>query len=244
VDDQLAAQLCLRDAWPAPETGMLAGWQLRAGEGGYNRANSVWPGMFSGELPLDRAIEGAEIFYRARGLVPRFQILDIARPAGLDAALAQRGYRRELDCSDMAKAVKPVPMPVDTEVTREPPEDWVALYRSAQPPEKVAEFPRILALLPAAHGFVVCRRNGRADAVALVGHIGGDVAVDCVLTRLESRRTGAATAVMASAEAWAAARGAGRLLLSVVNDNTAAVSLYTGLGYRKLSAYHYRFAPD
>jgi GNAT superfamily N-acetyltransferase len=243
VDDQLAAQLCLRDAWPAPETETLAGWQLRAGEGGYNRANSVWTGRFTGEISLDDAIDGAEAFYRARGLAPRFQMLGIAQPAGLDAALTGRGYRSELDCSDMAKAVTPVPPPADVRVAHDAPEDWIALYGAAQPPEKAAEFPRILALLPSAHGFVVCRRDGSAEAVALVGRLGTDVAVDCVMTRPESRLSGAATAVMMAAEAWASGEGARRLLLSVVDDNAPAVPLYRKLGYCKLAAYHYRFRP-
>jgi ribosomal protein S18 acetylase RimI-like enzyme len=243
VDDQLAAQVCLRDAWPAPETEPLAGWQLRAGAGGYNRANSVWSGRFTGELPLEAAIDRAEAFYRARNLVPRFQLLDIAQPAGLDSALAQRGYLRDVDCSDMAKGVTPVSAPAGVAVTHDPPEDWIALYRSAQPPQKSVELPRILARLPSAHGFVVCRRNGRAEAVALVGRIGTDVAVDCVLTRPNSRRGGAATAVLMAAEAWAAGEGARRLLLSVVDGNAAAVPLYLKLGYRKFAAYYYRFRP-
>ncbi len=79
--------------------------------------------------------------------------------------------------------------------------------------------------------------------MALVSRVGDDVAVDCVLTSPESRRSGVAVAVMTAAEAWAALRGGTRLLLSVVDDNASAAALYEKLGYRKLGAYHYRFRP-
>ncbi len=104
MNDLVAAQVCLRDAWPAPESMELGGWQLRAGKGGYNRANSVWTGQFTGDVALGDAIAHAEAFYRQRGLGPRFQILDIAQPIDLDDVLAARGYRRELECTRYVEA--------------------------------------------------------------------------------------------------------------------------------------------
>ncbi len=240
MDGQLAAQICLRDAWPAPEAAECDGWILRAGRGGYNRVNSVWTGPFAGDLPA--AIERAEAFYRERRLQPRFQMLDIAGPAGLDAELAARGYRRELDCSDMVKAVAGGAMPPDVSVADGPVAAWLDLYRAQQPADKAAELPLILAKLPERHGFILCRREGVPAGVALVGRAGEDAAVDCVLTFPAFRRQGVALAIMRAAEAWAAAEGVRRLVLSVVDDNAGAVALYRGIGYRRLAAYHYRVA--
>ena len=214
------------------------GWQLRAGQGGYNRVNSVWPGPFDGSLAV--AIERAERFYRAHGLSPRFQMLDIAEPAQLDAELARRGYDRELPCSDMAKTVSDGAMPPEVSVSADAPADWLTFYRCSQPPEKAAELPLILAKLPERRGFILCRRNGFAAGVALVSRVGDDAAVDCVLTLPAFRRSGVARLLMRAAEAWAAAEGVGRMLLSVVDDNLGAVALYRGLGYAKLAGYHYR----
>ena len=240
MDDHLSAEICLRDAWPSPEIVDCSGWQLRAGRGGYNRVNSVWTGRFGGDLAA--AIDKAEAFYRAHGLGPRFQILDIAQPAGLDAELARRGYRRELDCSDMAKTVAAPEMPADVSVTAETTADWLALYNADLPPERMAELADILANLPAERGFILCRRNGSPAGVALVSRVGEDAAVDCVLTAPAFRRTGVARSLMTGAEAWAAERGVRRLLLSVLDENVGAVALYSSLGYRRLAAYHYRVA--
>ncbi len=242
MDDRFAAQICLRDAWPAPETADCGGWQLRAGRGGYNRVNSVWTGRFSGDPAA--AIGQAETFYRSRGLPPRFQMLDTAEPADLDADLAERGYRRALDCSDMAKAVAARAMPADVSVTAEAPGDWLDLYCAEQPPEKAMELRHILPKLPPRHGFILCRRNGAPAGVALVSRVGEDAAIDCVLTERTVRRSGVARAMMQAAEAWAAGAGARRLLLSVVDDNAGAVALYGGLGYARLAGYHYRIRPD
>ncbi len=243
MDDHLAAQLCLRDAWPAPETEELGGWQLRAGKGGYNRANSVWAGRFTGEVSLIEAIDRAEAHYRHRGLGLRFQMMDIAQPRGLDAELERRGYRRETPCSDMAKAVSDRAMPTDVSVMEDAGADWLETYGLAQSPERQAELPLILPRLLPQRGFLVCRRNGASAGTALVSRLGSDAAVDCVMTLPDARRTGVARSMLLAAEAWANKEGARRLLLSVVDANAAAMPLYLDLGYRKLAAYHYRFKP-
>lgn len=199
---------------------------------------SVWTGQFDGDLTA--AIDRAEAFYRGRGLSPRFQVSDLAEPAGLDAALAERGYRRELDCSDMAKVATGIPVPAGTSLAGDVTADWLDLYRGEQPPAKAAELPPILAKLPARRAFIVCRREAAPAGVALVTRVGMDTAVDCVLTLPTFRRKGVARALMQGAEAWAAAEGVGRLVLSVIDDNAGAVALYRKLGYRKLAHYHYR----
>jgi GNAT superfamily N-acetyltransferase len=242
MDDRIAASICLRDAWPAPEVVALHGWQLRAGKDGYNRANSVWTGAFSGELPA--AIATAEAFYRSRRLRPRFQVFDFTVPAELDAELDRRGYACAHPCSDMAKPVADGTMPAGISISPTPTPEWLHAYAPEQSAERRAEIPLILPKLPAPSGFILCRRGGEPAGVALAGKVGDGVAVDCVLTLPKFRRAGVARSILLAAEAWAAARGARRMLLSVVDGNAAAVPLYVGLGYRKLSGYHYRFAAD
>lgn len=238
--DVLAAEIALRDAWPGLETEGLAGWQLRASHGGYNRANSVWPGRFSEEISVDEAIGRAEAFYRRRGLPTRFQVIRIAEPGDLDERLDRLGYRRELDCSDLGKPVTDVAAPANVTFSADPSTAWLGLYLPAQPPKKEAELAGIVAKLPPRRSFIVARIGGEPAGVGLASRVGADVAVDCVMTSEAFRRSGAATAVMRGAEAWAFGEGARRLVLSVIDDNRPAVTLYRKLGYRPLCAYHYR----
>jgi ribosomal protein S18 acetylase RimI-like enzyme len=97
-----------------------------------------------------------------------------------------------------------------------------------------------LSKLPERRGFILCQRDGGPAGVAVVSRVGSDAAVDCVLTLPRFRRAGVARSIMQAAEVWAAGGGVQRLVLSVVDDNTAAITLYRSLGYRRLSGYHYR----
>jgi N-acetylglutamate synthase len=242
-EDLLAAEIALRDAWPAAEAVGLGGWRLRAMSGGYNRTNSVWPGAFSGSMPLERAIEQAEAFYTERGLRPCFQVLDSARPHGLDAALAARGYLQDRRCVLMAKTVQLVATSPDTVISADATDDWLSVYLSDQDAVRAGECPRIFAGLPPARAFLVHRVDGEPAAVAMVANTARVAAVECVVTRADLRRKGAAAAVMRSAEWWADTQGAARIVLAVIGDNTAAVALYTGLGYQAVSGYNYRVKP-
>ncbi len=238
TSELLEAETCLRDAWPAADDVDCHGWRLRATAGGYVRANSVWPGMFNGEIAT--AIAEAEAFYATRGLSARFQVFDTAEPAGLDAALAERGYASDPPCSTLAKPVAGSAAAGDVVLTAEPTASWLGVYEPLQSAERAAELPGILARLPRDHVFLVAHAGGGAVAVALAVNIAGTVAIDCVATDPQARRTGAATRVMLAADAWAMNRAARRLVLHVVDANHAAAALYARLGYARVSGYHYR----
>jgi GNAT superfamily N-acetyltransferase len=94
--------------------------------------------------------------------------------------------------------------------------------------------------MPRPHVFAVARVDGVPAAVAIGARVGDDVAVDAVFTHADFRRRGAAEALMAAIEAWAAGEGARRLVLAVVCDNAPAVRLYEKLGFGPIGAYCYR----
>ena len=65
--------------------------------------------------------------------------------------------------------------------------------------------------------------------MCVIGH--GCAVVECVATRSDFRRQGAALEVMAALEAWAASQPVDLLALQVVSTNTPAVKLYERLGF-------------
>ena len=120
--------------WRAPEVEELDGWRLRFGYGITGRANSVWPNG-EGTLPLDEKIDRAEAWYRERGLATLFQLTAAARPAGLDAALARRGYElRGAPVSVETASLDDVLARTsgDAELTRHADDAWLELWAGSR----------------------------------------------------------------------------------------------------------------
>ena len=90
IDPRLLEAIAAR-GWPAAETAMIGGWRLHASAGKSGRINTCWP-----HAPPDRtvgdAVAAVEVWYGARGLPPRFKIIEaIVSPGDLADRLAQRG---------------------------------------------------------------------------------------------------------------------------------------------------------
>jgi ribosomal protein S18 acetylase RimI-like enzyme len=104
---------------------------------------------------------------------------------------------------------------------------WEAVYFGAITENRRAVNAQILAAVPAPRAFLsYC---GMATALCVVGF--GCAVVECVATRPDVRRQGAARAVMTGLLAWAAEQEADLVGLQVVAGNVAAVRLYEGLGF-------------
>src|SRR5271170_6827471 len=78
--------------WPAAESAELGGWRLYASAGHSGRINTCWA-LEPPDRHVDAAIAAAEAWYAARGLPPKFKIVE-ADEASLDliARLRRRGY--------------------------------------------------------------------------------------------------------------------------------------------------------
>jgi GNAT superfamily N-acetyltransferase len=238
--DLLQAETCRLEAWPAVHTERLSGWILRAMIGGYSRTNSVWPARFDHGTDLRSAIDDTEAFYSRRGLTPCFQVLRIARPEGLDAALASRGYVVEAPCLTMAKDVDSIVSRHEVDITEERTAVWLGLYEPTLSKSKACELPGILDHMPSPRAFALFRIEGIPAGIGLGVKVGNDVSVDRILTVEGYRRRGVARQVLAALEIWSSRQGARRMVLSVVAENRQAVRLYEKLGFGMIGGYHYR----
>ena len=237
----LAMELAAARAWPPGHIAAFDGWQVRTSGGRGRRANSVLPLAYTGR-DLDATIDNVERHYRGRGLKSYFQLSSLAAPDGLDERLAARGYTCEEPTLLLAKPLSAAPMPDAAEVLDEPSPEWMAIFTAPLAGGRAAEVPEILARVPAPRAYFLLRRDDVALATALaVLSPEGIAVVECVATRAERRRSGAAHAVMDALEAWAVAQGATVAALQVTEGNTAARALYTGRGYGAASRYHYRW---
>jgi GNAT superfamily N-acetyltransferase len=232
-------------SWPAAVVQPFDGWLLRFNDGVTRRANSAWPNA-GGEVPLLEKVAKVEAFYRQRGLSPRFQLSPAAEPADLDAALAERGYRRVAQTLVQTAPLDNMTGTPDSGVvvTEGFNEQWFATYCLAEQFDRREAAGRqdILRRIVGG-GFALLALDDLPAAVGL-GVLAGDwVGFFSMATRPEFRRRGAATAILAALAHWGQRHGARQAFLQVMEDNHPARTLYGRLGFRTVYSYHYRELP-
>jgi ribosomal protein S18 acetylase RimI-like enzyme len=235
---------CAFRAWPAAEVHERGGWRLRWSSGATRRGNSVLPSAATGRLSLDARIDDVVAFYTERGGPARFQLSPVAEPAGLDAALAERGFAVEAPVSIQVAGADDdavaVPEGLSARVDDDLEGEWFAISagrgRFASQPEVYRGF---LDRIGARAGFAIAHRGSEPVAVGLGVVDGAWCGVFAMLTVPEHRGRGAGRAALG---AWARARAAAGLYLQVERDNAAALRLYERAGFREAYGYHYRIA--
>lgn len=236
------------NAWPAPVTQVVGGWRLRFGWGVTHRANSVLPIDHHDGPDLAERIELVEGFYARRGLPACYQISPAARPAGLEDALAARGYRSHLPnlvlSAPVAAVLGRLPAAADrVAVAAEPDEAWLETMTALLGYYGEGTAARsIMRGVGPPSGFAAVRRDGRAIAVGRAVAERGWAGVFGMATLPEARRRGLGAAVLAALAGWAAGQGATRLYLQVDDGNDGAIRLYERAGFEYVYAYHFRRA--
>jgi GNAT superfamily N-acetyltransferase len=237
-------------AWPAETVQAIDGWRMRFMHGVSRRANSVWPGEATGPRSLEARIDEAERWYEDRGLRAAFQLTPLARPGGLDEALARRGYAAEVPVSiqtanagDVAVAA-PAGSP-SVRAGSERTEDWFEIAARRSRFAATADVYRgLLDRIGAAARYAVAYVDGQPVGAGL-GVVGtalgeGCMGVFSMLTLPAGRRRGAARAVLSGLARCAAQERAERMYLQVERDNAGALALYAAASFREVYGYHYR----
>jgi GNAT superfamily N-acetyltransferase len=235
-------------ALPARDLRFLDGWWLRHAPGSAWWAGSVLPHRDAGPSQLLPRVIGAEEFYARHGATTRFQLSPGVCPDGLDAVLADRGYRRHSPMSLQATSVSDVagrvsPPPLRVRIDDRPTAGWLDVWSSVhghgvEPGWELEMLDRVR--LPSAYASALI-----ADDVVAVGRAvadGGWAGVFGMATRPEARGGGAARAVLASLAEWTGHHGADHMYLQVERDNVPALRLYSQAGFREVCCYHYRSA--
>lgn len=245
---------CVLNAWPGQEVHALDGWRLRAAGGVTGRANSVWPNEHNNTLSVADKMAAVEQFYSERGLAPRYQITPAAQPVELDELLAQRGYQfvsptyvQVASLKDIFQSTPPLRLfsTFKVEVAEQFDEDWFSLYALAENLDEYAATMRrvILGKIEPARGFVQVTIDDQPAAVGLGVVENGWLGIYCMSSLPAFRRRGAATAILRTLTIWAQMNDAQNAYLQVTQPNTAAQTLYQGVGFTTLYPYHYRIRP-
>lgn len=244
------------DALPVRTVERDDGWRLRADSGPSRRGNSVLAER-AGRDPLTAKLARVERFYRRRGLPPRFQLSPASEPAGLDAALDARGYRREPGARVLLAprghlAVLAAPAPPweggdPGPPTAEPDDDYLRVLAAVMPAAAAGAPARAAALsaagLACAH-LVVAASPGVPVAAALGVRDGDALGVFSMVTLPAWRGRGFAGRVLGELARWALAGGAGVAYLQVDERNERAQAVYERYGFRDGYRYYYRTAGE
>lgn len=232
-------------AWPADETWPIGGWLWRSSGGGFGRANSVATLGSPGDV--DAAIEEVEARYRARRQPTLIQVTDASEPLDLGTRLLGRGYRVSDENATLVRRLDPetivggrrVRPDLAVEMNEDATDDWLQTYGTALDAARRASAPRILARVPRPRRLIGVRQAGEHCATTLLVADGPIAVVECVATRVQSRRSGAAHLAMAAAIEQARELGAAIIALGMVAANQPARALYEGLGFAEVGRNRY-----
>jgi N-acetylglutamate synthase len=234
------------NAWPGLRSVLVDGWLLRFAEGYSRRANSVLP-LYPGTVPLADKIAHCEALARSRGVEAIFKLTAAALPEELDSALEARGYAHVADTSVLVLEALPVSAAppacgMGMRVTEELEEPWFRFYADsgALDERKRAAARAIMEHIVPGRRFLLLEGEDGPAACALTVVEDGWAGVFDVAVRRDLRGRGLGRRIMEWTLAEAAALGAHRSYLQVVQGNAPAEALYARLGYRQAYPYWYR----
>ena len=229
-----------------PQQRWVDGWLLRYCPGKAKRARCV-QAVAAGRLPLDdRLALCCAVFEQAR-LPMLLRITPFSLPAGLDAALAARGYGALDDTRVMVAtqpSARPEPLPADLQLARLAPAEFAEVVgglRGSPAGQRAAQAQRLLASPVPFQGWVLRRPDD--PTVLACGQMTTEadlVGLYDVFTTPEARGQGLARLLCGQMLAQAVQAGARTAYLQVEADNVPARAIYRRLGFADAYAYHYR----
>lgn len=215
--------------WPPARSWRAGPFTFRDGAGGGKRVSAASLADAWSEADLGALDAMAEPLVLIR-----------AEDTGLDAALAERGWR-------IVDPVVAYAAPVQDLVSELP---FLASFPHWPPLAVAADIwaeggigpdrLSVMARVQGAKTAILARSGDHSAGVAFVACHGEEAMLHALEVRPQLRRAGMGRILLQSAAVWAAGQGAQRLSLVVTERNTAARALYARLGMQVVGQYHYR----
>ncbi|MGA9411496.1 MAG: GNAT family N-acetyltransferase [Roseobacter sp.] len=237
TEDSSALFEAIDATWPAARQFTSGPWVLRNGQGGGKRVSAAT----ALQLVDPEEIALAEDQMRALAQPPLFMLRDA--DDALDRDLEQRGYKIVdpvvvLTCPITRLTDQPVP-PVTTFVIWEPLAIMVEMWAAGGIGPARLEVMRRAKTKTA----ILARNKQKPAGTAFVAVHENIAMVHAVEVLKAHRRQGIAGWIMRQAAFWAQEQGATQMAVLCTKANTAALRLYSGLGFETAAQYHYRYNP-
>jgi len=215
----------------------MGGWLVPLDGGAIGRAKSAVPLVHAADAD---AVADVEQIYRAMRLPPAFRLAETDGLAATREALRRRGYVAhtptimKLGSAQALVAMSDQP----AELEERPDAGWIAAFTGdGFDPDEGALRVRNLTRSPDVL-FGAVREGERTLAVGVVSFGRGWAGIHGMRTAPDQRRRGHAGRILAAFGRAAKARGIGRAVLQVVEDNPAR-SLYRAAGFTQAWRYRY-----
>jgi N-acetylglutamate synthase len=219
------------------------GWVLRASHTDTRRANST-TALYESTLPLAEKIDFCEAWYRLHQQPTIIRLTAPLSPAGLDDALAARGYVREGETLVMTAAVNAqvvAPAAGTRIVTRTVAEGIADVHRlKGSGAALVAQDIARQSLWRGDEVYLALRTINGVAVAGLARAENGVVGLFNMRTAESQRGKGYATVLVAALMAWGRERGAHTAFLQVDCDNQPALAAYRKFGFVERYRYWYR----
>lgn len=234
-------------AWPAASIQYDGSWQIRLTAGHPSkRLNSVNPLDPSDHGDIEARVERAGRRFDAYDRPLVFRQSPLAPPQ-LEAFLDARGWRRFDETIVMAGSI--AALDIEGGMDHLPLRD-IGRYVDAsitvhgrESSLKAGLTEVLSSIRPPSGLFVIEDEAAGPVSTALCVHDNDMAGLFELATREEARRAGHGREVVRAALRWARHRGAEKAWLQVESANTAAVGLYSSLGFSEVYRYAYRQKP-
>lgn len=231
------------NAWPSLQSMLLDGWLLRFANGITRRANSVLP-LYSGMDFVASKVQFCEEIYAKQGLPTIFKLVDVPAHRELDKVLAEMCYT-----IDAPTFLQTIPLAngrfvpslniVLSEVFTE---GWLEYYMafSNHSAYKQETFRQIITQIRCRCCFALVQVDGVVVGCGLGVYQNGFVGLFDLVVAPPKRGCGYGRSIVESLLSWGEQCGAGVGYLQVMEDNSAALSLYKSVGFTSLYRSWYR----
>jgi ribosomal protein S18 acetylase RimI-like enzyme len=231
------------NAWPSIQTVLLDGWIIRMANGYTKRANSINP-IYSFDNNPEAKIRYCEDLYKKNNLPVIFKIVDCDEQKPIDRRLDELQYKK-VDVT----SVQVCTTLVKTDANRDEliigakfSENWKnCFYQCSKIKPDTRE--TIELLLKNITGDIITVYKQQQGVFAGCGYgviENGFVGLFDIIVTEEYRGKGYGKEIVQAILSRANEAGAGKAYLPVVDSNTIAKRLYSGLGFRERYTYWYR----
>ena len=234
------------NAWPGLQVLVYDGWILRFANGYTRRANSIIPLYSSTKDPVEK-IGFCEKVYGDKGLPTIFKLTAASEPQELDLLLAERGYRAEALTSvqllDLARLSDTGQLEV--ELASIETEDWHTAFCRMHTigVNQQETHQQIVSAIVPKKCFAAVRLDGQVVGCGL-GVLQDEMIglFDIIVDKAHRRQKYGERIVRALLD-WGKGLGGRTAYLQVMCNNSPALGLYGGIGFREEYQYWYRVKP-